>query len=622
VYALGVILNELLLGQLPQGADTTVVDWSETRHVQRRPKGLHRKWDRIINRCLDPNPERRFRDAAEITRFLTPSRSRRFFFAAAAAAILLAIISSIVTYQNAKAPAELVRLAVLPFDADAETEALTEGLLLDVGNRLRQVKPGRIRLTLVPLSDAIENKVGQPTQARTMLGATVSLSGKLQRKDGQILLSAYLTDTRSLVHVSEWQAAYAEGELANMPLALAGMVTGALKLAPIAGTVTVNSAAYADYTQGVSLARRDADLDQALPLLEHAAAADPNSPLTFASLADAQFSKYRRTNEKDWKDRAWQSLKKAEQLNPDVALVRFVSGTINEDDGQYEQAIADLERAIELEPTNGDAWRRLGKTYEHNNQPNPALGAYMKAIEVQPEYFRNYQELGEFYFSRGDYENAIIHYRKVVQLAPDLSDSHYLLGSAYLNLANYPEAERELKTAIGLKETVNEVQALGLLYMYQNQDREAIPYLKHSLEIGGKTSLLYLNWGTSLRRAGFQRESQEAYRKGLDLAEARLATNPRDAYEKVCLAYLCARLDDPRRAASEVAQALQLSRGANNVRWMAVLTYEAMGMHDRTMAVIEDAPDSILSRLNRFPDLADLRDFPRFKQLIEMHHIH
>jgi tetratricopeptide (TPR) repeat protein len=203
-----------------------------------------------------------------------------------------------------------------------------------------------------------------------------------------------------------------------------------------------------------------------------------------------------------------------------------------------------------------------------------------------------------------------------------LSDSHYLLGSAFLNLANYSEAERELKTSIGLKETVNEVQALGLLYMYQNQDREAIPYLKRSLEIGGKTSLLYLNLGTALRRAGYQRESQEAYRNGLDLAETRLATNPRDAYEKVCLAYLCARLGDPRRALSEVAQAIQLSRGATNVRWMAALSYEAMGMHDKTMAVIEDAPDSILSRLNRFPDLADLRDFPRFKQLIEMRHIH
>ena len=217
--------------------------------------------------------------------------------------------------------------------------------------------------------------------------------------------------------------------------------------------------------------------------------------------------------------------------------------------------------------------------------------------------------------------NAITNYKKVVQLAPDLAEAHYLLATPYLNLGRNNEAETELKTAISLRETVNAVQALGLVHMNQSREREAIPYLQHALEIGGKTSLLYLNLGTAYRRAGFPRDANEAYRKGLDLSEARLAANPRDAYEKVCLAYMCARLGDSRRAQSEVAQAMQLSRGANNVRWMAALTYEALGQHDKTMAVIEDAPDTLLSRLYRSPEVADLHRVPRFKQLIESRHI-
>ena len=325
VYALGVILNELILGQFPRGPDITAVDWNHSRHVQKRPRGVNRKWDRIIARCLDPDPARRFRDAAEVTRALTPSVSRRLFFASAAA-ILLVIVSNIVTYQNTQVPTKLVRLAVLPFEADADAKPLTEGLLLDTGNRLSHVKPGSGRLTLVPLSDSLQNNVGKPAQARTMLGATHSLSGKLRRENGRILVSAYLTDTQSLVQLNEWQAEYSESELQNMPLALAGMVTGTLKLLPVAQEVTVNAAAYPDFVAGVSLARRDSDLDKALPFLESAVRADPNSPLTFASLADAQFSKYRVTKDLTWKDRAWQSLKKAELINPDVAGVRFVSG--------------------------------------------------------------------------------------------------------------------------------------------------------------------------------------------------------------------------------------------------------------------------------------------------------
>jgi len=51
------------------------------------------------------------------------------------------------------------------------------------------------------------------------------------------------------------------------------------------------------------------------------------------------------------------------------------------------------------------------------------------------------------------------------------------------------------------------------------------------------------------------------------------------------------------------------------------LTYEALGQHDRTLAIIEAAPPSMLDRLNRFPDLADLRANPRFQQLLVSHDI-
>jgi len=57
------------------------------------------------------------------------------------------------------------------------------------------------------------------------------------------------------------------------------------------------------------------------------------------------------------------------------------------------------------------------------------------------------------------------------------------------------------------------------------------------------------------------------------------------------------------------------------VRWMVALTYEALGQHDRTLAIIQDAPLSMLDRLNRFPDLADLRANARFQQLLVSHHI-
>ena len=39
------------------------------------------------------------------------------------------------------------------------------------------------------------------------------------------------------------------------------------------------------------------------------------------------------------------------------------------------------------------------------------------------------------------------------------------------------------------------------------------------------------------------------------------------------------------------------------------------------LPVLQDAPASMLDRLNRFPDLADLRADPRFKQLLASYKI-
>jgi len=139
----------------------------------------------------------------------------------------------LVTYRNATAPSEVVRLAILPFESDAETKPLAEGLLLDAGSRLSKAKVGRTKLTVVPLGDAVQNRVEQPTQARTMLGATLSLSGKIQKENGKFAVSAYLIDTRSLVHLREWRATYSDGELNNVPLALAGIVTGFFLFNPL-----------------------------------------------------------------------------------------------------------------------------------------------------------------------------------------------------------------------------------------------------------------------------------------------------------------------------------------------------------------------------------------------------
>ncbi len=397
--------------------------------------------------------------------------------------------------------------------------------------------------------------------------------------------------------------------------AMASLVTASLRLPPPAAA-PVNAKAQHDYLAGLAFTRRNSTVDKALPLLESATAADPDSPLTWAGLAEAQWFKYFITNDPAWLDRTSESLRQAQDRNLDLAPVHRVAGLLRANAGFYEQAEAEYQRAIELEPSNGDAYRRLGQVYERNNQLDQALAAYKKAVDVDPNYFKVYQDLGAYYSARGDDHEAIRQLEKSVQLVPDEPDPHRVLGIAYKNLGQYAEAERESRIAVGFAETPTALATLAIALMYQGKDQEAIPFLTRAVNQSPDESLWWLDLGIADQRANLPRESQTAFRRGLEEAEKAMVRDPRDGVARSRLAFLSARLGDPKRAKSEIAQALQLSSESDVTRGAAVWTYEALGQREDALSVLKTSPDDVLLDAARWPDLADLHRDYRFQQLL------
>jgi hypothetical protein len=74
-------------------------------------------------------------------------------------------------------------------------------------------------------------------------------------------------------------------------------------------------------------------------------------------------------------------------------------------------------------------------------------------------------------------------------------------------------------------------------------------------------------------------------------------------------------------AEQEIAQAMTFSPDGSSVRWMAVVTYEALGEHDAALSVLGSASPELVADLNRWPDLAELHKDPRFIQLLASKHV-
>ncbi len=225
IYALGVILFELASGKNPHPKEESWPRMSWERRLAWKPPAVHPKWDRILARCLDPDPARRFPGADQIALALGPSRSRRWFLLAAAA-VVLAAVTGVVTYERAVAPKKIVRLAMPPFKAAGETVSLADGLLRDTTAQLGRIEGNA--------DTSFKFLAGQTSRA------TEVLRGTLDQENGKVILDAHLTDPRSGIDTREWKAEYAPSETRYIPAALTGFVTETLHL-PAAEVRKVNA---------------------------------------------------------------------------------------------------------------------------------------------------------------------------------------------------------------------------------------------------------------------------------------------------------------------------------------------------------------------------------------------
>jgi len=612
VYALGVVLRELVSGERPE--------LSPEDRSTRKPPPLQTQWDAVLARCLDPDPARRFEDAGSLLQALQPPRSRRWWMGAVAA-VVLAAVSGAVTYQRATAPKESLRLVMLPLQSNPNAGDLAVAVSRETSSQLARLKgTPKANVVFIRERDVASKKVDTIGKARGTLGATHVLWGTIARENGKVVLHCFLTDARTQANTGDWRAEYAPGEVHYAPAAIAGMVTASLRLPPLA-IPGVNAAAKQNYLAGLAYTRRNSTVDKALPLLESAATADPDSPLTWAGLAEAQWFKYFITMDPAWLDRTSESLRQAQNRYLDLAPVHRVTGLLQAHARSDKLAEAEYQRAVELDPANGDAYRRLGQVYMRNGRLDEALALFKKAVELEPDNFKTYQDLGTWYRQQGNLKQAAQLFEQCVALARDEPDTHYVLGTVYLDLGRFIDAERELREAIGLKPTSRALNNLGLTLMRQGKDREAIPYLESASTGVPDRYLTLMNLGTAYRRSKQPEASRQAYKQSFRLAENELDKDPRDGLVRSRVAYLCARMRNRVRANDEIAQALSFSPEDTNVRDMAVDVYEALGRREDALNILRDSPESVLLAASRWPDLAGLHEDSRFKQMLADHQI-
>jgi tetratricopeptide (TPR) repeat protein len=153
-------------------------------------------------------------------------------------------------------------------------------------------------------------------------------------------------------------------------------------------------------------------------------------------------------------DQAIADESKAIQLKPQFAAAYMNRGFAYGHKGDYAQVIADESMALRLDPSLAEAYVSRGAAYEHKGDYIQEISDDAKAIELNPDFAEAYANRGGAYETKGDYDRAIADETKAIELSPQVADAYVNRGAAYANTGDYDRAIADYDKAIGLEPTI------------------------------------------------------------------------------------------------------------------------------------------------------------------------
>ena len=136
------------------------------------------------------------------------------------------------------------------------------------------------------------------------------------------------------------------------------------------------------------------------------------------------------------------------------------------DEGDYDRAIEDFNKALELKPDYAEPYTNRGNAYSCKEDYDRAIEDYDKAIELNPKLTKPYSNRGVAYVKKGEFERAVVDCTKAIKLKPDYADAYYNRSEAWLHLGEWEKARADLMTAENME--IDIIAAFG-------KDYESVP---------------------------------------------------------------------------------------------------------------------------------------------------
>ncbi|MGD1083141.1 MAG: tetratricopeptide repeat protein [Verrucomicrobiota bacterium] len=315
------------------------------------------------------------------------------------------------------------------------------------------------------------------------------------------------------------------------------------------------------------------------------------------------------------------------------ADVHLGSGIMFLKSGKAEEAIAQYQTALQLDPGYAEAHYDLGNALRQKGGLDLAITQYHAALQIKPDYTEAHNNLGNALLAKGDLEEAIAEYRKASQTDPGNAQFHLNLGLAlsasgdvngaiaqYRDVLaiqpNFAAVRDNLGSALLLKGDVDGAIACFKETAAMNPDQEeawynlgnallqkgdldpAIASFRKALQIAPRSAEACGNLGVALFQKGETREAMDSWQKALEIQPDQVNALVNFAWSLATTPD--ATLRDGAKAVALAGRASQLSGGGNPaILRILAAAYAEEGNYERAAGTARRAAELAAGQKNQ-----------------------
>jgi len=540
---------------------------------------------------------------------------------------------------------ESKRLVVLPFEnlGAPEDAYFAAGITDEITSRLAQVSGLRVisRTSAVQYDRTGKSKkeIGRDFDVAFVLEGTVRWDTHGEGPDRVRI-------TPQLVRVADdtplWSDSYdgmlddifaSQSKIAAVVVEQLGVALLPREQAALGAKPTESLEAYQAYLRGLEY-WRDPDgtretYELAVQMFERAVALDPSFVEAYSNLAEAHLSMYTYDNTPARLARAREAVDRALALDADSPDAHLALGRYCEaGEGDRERALAEYTFVADRRPNDSHAVGLIAGIRARQGRFDQAIADYERALDLDPRNPTFAFHLAELHQFLGRYSEAHRYHDLAIATAPDKLQAWVRKAFGYMQ-------EGRLDRARATAEGMPEVDVSAYFVFWSDLERrerryeaalERLDAVDAEAMPASSRGLWEVIRGDLYRLAEQPERARVAYEVAVKLLEGAVSAHPEDPELRVRLAQSYAGLGrraDAGREAERILDEDPLSW--NRLRGSAVLVflaeaYTTAGEHDKALEVLESlvAIPSWMSYgyLRYEPALDPLREDPRFQKLL------